>query len=108
MDVIQITNTVKPEMKILYFTNSKNLYIENSYQIKNNSDKKTILEEANEQIKQHGYIFNRTINSQLYEWRGHNALYKMHIAQSRSQSVDINEGETLIRRIGYRILSILE
>lgn len=52
--------------------------------------------------------FNRrSIKSYLREWRAHNLLYKIHIAEESTRDTDLNVNEKLIRRIGYFLLSPL-
>lgn len=97
-----------PELDIEYNEQSKNIRIINSYTIINDTNKKIILQEINYQLKNQGIIFKRTINSQLNEWKGHNIMYQWHLFRSRSANVDINENESLWRRICYTILSIFE
>lgn len=50
--------------------------------------------------------FTRSFKSQVNEWRAHNLLYKLGIMRERTGTTDIAQNESLIRRIGYTILSI--
>ena len=54
------------------------------------------------------FAYKRTIGSWLREWRAHNVLYKWGYQPDRTKSVDLNEDETQIRKIGYFLLSIFE
>ena len=49
----------------------------------------------------------RSVKSYLSEWRTHNLLYKIHIAEESTRDTDLNVKEKLIRRIGYFLLSPL-
>ena len=97
-----------PELDIEYNEQSKNIRIINSYTIIKDRDKKIILQAINYQLKNQGIIFKRTIDSQLYEWKGHNVMYKWHLFRSHTTNVDINENESWWKRVCYTILSIFE
>lgn len=49
--------------------------------------------------------FTRTYKSQVNEWLAHNLLYNLGIERERTGTIDIYQNESLIRRIGYAILS---
>lgn len=54
--------------------------------------------------KEAGY--SRTFDSQYREWKAHNLLYKFGIFPKRTRSVDIDQNESLFRRVVYAILSM--
>lgn len=97
-----------PNLDIQYDEQAKNIRIVNSCQITKDADKRIILQKINDKLKDNGIIFKRTIDSQLYEWKGHNVMYQWHLFRSHSTNVDINEDESWLRRVCYRILSIFE
>lgn len=57
--------------------------------------------------KLYGYTYARSNASWIREWKAHNLLYKWNIEPNRTKDVDLDEGETLFRRICYFLLSIL-
>lgn len=85
-----------------------NIYIPDSWRIKKISDMKFILNSVKHCSLCEMYpVIERSMFGLINEWRAHNLLYKLHIAQSRTGSVDLNTHESIIRKIGYFILSIL-
>lgn len=82
-----------------------NVHINNSYAVA-----KTDIPDWIEQIKSfgklYGYEYSRSNKSWDREWKAHNVLYKWGIEPNRTKDVDLDEGETLLRRIGYFLLSI--
>lgn len=97
-----------PELEVVYNKEIKNIHIKDSYLIVNDKEKNIILQEINNQLKNQNIVFNRTIPSQLREWKGHNTLYQFNYKRSSTGSVDINENETLIRKILFTILGLFE
>lgn len=82
---------------------NQNIHIVNSYHITDDTMKLEILELINQQV-----TINRSLKSQLTEWKAHNVLYRWHIVRSRTQTVDINENESLFARAAYKILALFE
>lgn len=85
-----------------------NIYIKDSYQIKNDRDKEYLLDTI---INSNEYImgnYSRTKTSYLREWKAHNTLYEWGVSPERTGSVDLNNDESLFRRICYFFLSKLE
>lgn len=56
---------------------------------------------------QHGYVYSRTNQSWINEWKAHNLLFKLGIEPERTRDSDLDENETTIRKIGYFLLSLL-
>lgn len=85
-----------------------NIKIIDSYKIRNNTEKKLILLliSSHEEFKKGTH--KRSLSSYLREWKGHNVLYRLGIKRSHTKDVDLDEGETLLRKICYAILSIFE
>ena len=85
--------------------------IKDSHLIDNEDDMRTILEyihglDEYQKLKEYGYT--RTLEDELIEWKGHNALYKLKYKPSRTGSVDIDQKEPWYRRLIYAILSIFK
>ena len=90
---------------VSYYMTDANVHIEDSYLIRSNETKKEILTII---LSNTVFAYKRTIGSWLREWRAHNVLYKWGYQPDRTKSVDLNEDETQIRKIGYFLLSIFE
>jgi hypothetical protein len=104
-------NLVEAAKKRISFSYGYNpcVSIKNSYLVDNNDDIKAVLEyihglDGYKKLKEYGY--DRTLQSEFYEWKGHNALYKLGYQRSRTGSVDIDQDEPMWRRVVYAILSI--
>jgi hypothetical protein len=103
-----IVEFVKNRVSFSY-GNNPCVHIKNSYDIQDESTMRAILGyihslDEYKKLKEYGY--DRTLESELKEWQGHNALYQLRYQQSRTGSVDIDQKEPLWRRILYAILSI--
>ena len=89
-------------MQIVYSPN--NTKVINSYLL---STRKAIKEEV-EWIKENRiarhYKVNRTTNSYVREWLGHNRLYKWNIARSHTRDVDLNEKQNLFEKMIWLII----
>lgn len=94
--------------KFLVLLSSNNIHIRDSYLVKNDADKEFVLDTIIASEEYHKFDYTRTKISYLREWKAHNVLYKWGIAPSRTASVDLNENESLFRRICYFFLSKLE
>ena len=86
--------------------NEKNIHIEDSYRIKDERDMKTILWIVQNASFNRGISYLRKRASWIREWKAHNLLYKLGIQKERTRSVDLNENESIYRRIGYFFLSL--
>lgn len=53
-----------------------------------------------------GTGYTRTLKSEYREWRAHNLLFRLGIFKERTGTADIAQNESILRRIGYAILSI--
>jgi hypothetical protein len=65
-----------------------------------------ILELIGSEAIRYCLLYTRSITSWLREWKAHNYLYDMGYEKARTGSVDLNENESLIRRIGYFFLAL--
>ena len=52
-----------------------------------------------------GFKYKRSALSWIHEWRAHNWMYKHKIKIDRTKDVDLNENESLLKRVGYFIIS---
>jgi len=86
-----------------------NIHIENSYIITN---KKLIRDYIDvimnmtdfSELRKAG--FTRTAKSMYNEWVAHNVLYRFGYKKEQTSNVDIDQGETLLRKFCYFILSL--
>lgn len=89
-------------MQIIYSPN--NTKVINSYLL---STRKAIKEEV-EWIKENriarNYKVNRTTNSYVREWLGHNRLYKWNIARSHTRDVDMEENMSIFMELVWLLL----
>ena len=93
-------------MTINCMVSAENIHIMNSSRIRKTSDMRAILEIIREEATNRGFTYKRSVSSWLREWKAHNFLSDKNIETDRTSSVDLNEDEKLIRRIGYFILSL--
>ena len=83
-----------------------NIHIMDSYKVRKSSDMKAILEIIREEATNRGFTYRRSISSWLTEWKAHNTLSARNIETERTLFVDLNEDESIIRRLGYFVLSL--
>lgn len=90
--------------------NILNIHIPNSYLVTDEKDMEYILDELMRDPRYaalQGKGFARSRVSLLREWKAHTVLYNWGIFKERTGSVDLNQDESVIRRIGYFFLSLL-
>lgn len=85
---------------------STNIHIENSYLITNQTMMEAAIEKATKFATNLGYTFSRSRSSWIDEWKAHNLLYFIGVAKKRTGSVDLNEDESIWRRVLYKLLSM--
>ena len=99
----KLTNN-KGDILIVEYSKT-NVHVNDSYAVA-----KADIADWVKQIKSFGesydYTYTRTDKSWINEWKAHNVLYKWGIEPDRSKHVDLDEGETLLIRICYFLLSI--
>ena len=83
-----------------------NIHIEDSYQVKTKKEMEEILWIVKGASFNRGISYLRKRASWIREWKAHNLLYKLGIQKERTRSVDLNENESIYRRIGYFFLSL--
>ena len=89
----------------LYVTYSlTNVHITDSYAVPSKSISDWVTRIISYGAK-NGYTYERSAKSWVEEWKVHNALYKLGIQKSRTKDVDLNEDETVLRKLGYCLLS---
>lgn len=85
------------------------VHIGHSHLVESESAMKAVLNHIHrmpeyEKLLREGW--SRSYDSELREWKAHNRLYKMGLFKSHTESVDIDQKESIWRRIVYWILTI--
>ena len=97
---------VYENMTINCIISADNVHIMDSYKVRKSSDMKAIIEIIREEAANRGFTYKRSIASWVAEWKAHNTLSARNIETERTSSVDLNEDESIIRRLGYFVLSL--
>jgi hypothetical protein len=104
-DLVSTTYSVQVTINL----ESLNIHIQNSHTVTNTKD----MEEIIDTIMAHScytylvkYGYNRTKSSMIREWKAHNILHKSSFEVNRTASVDLDQGESILRKILYAILSL--
>lgn len=84
----------------------ENVHITDSYLIRKASDMREIIKLIKAEADKQGFNYKRSNFSWLIEWKAHNHLYDKEIEQDRTASVDLNENESIFKRIGYFLLAL--
>lgn len=100
---MKLTNGKGDTLMVKY--TKTNIHIYNSYAVKK-SDIANWIKQIRSFGKLYGCTYMRSDKSWIKEWKAHNVLYKWGIEPDRTKDVDLNEDETLLRRICYSLLSI--
>ena len=103
MEVI-LHNENKGNLKVRY--SSTNVHVNDSCII-SHKDIPSWVQRVKSFGEQNGYTYSRSVQSWIREWKAHNLLFKLGIEPARTRDVDLNEDETIIRRVGYFLLSLL-
>ena len=90
-----------------YQLSASNISIKNSYLITDKKQMQDIVQAIRIAAFEQGYEYKRTNSSWVREWVAHNLLYSWNIAPERTGTVDLNEDETIFRRVCYFFLSLL-
>jgi hypothetical protein len=88
---------------ITYKVSKNNIHIVDSYKINKSKDILAICKVLKAKYPQ----FKRNYTSWHREWCAHNFLYNLNIKTNRTKDVDLNENESMIRLIGYFLISLL-
>lgn len=89
----------------IYF-DSKNIKITESYKITDPACMLDALNLIREEAQRFNIQYKRTNMSWIREWKAHNMLYKAGIKKERTSCTDLNEDESLFRRLGYWFFSL--
>lgn len=103
MEII-LENKPNGNLKVCY--SSTNVHINDSY-IVGCKDIPSWVQCIKSAGEQNGYTYSRSVQSWINEWKAHNLLFKLGVAPARTRDVDLNEDETMLRRVGYFLLSLL-
>lgn len=80
-----------------------NIHIKDSYKIKD-SDVLSFLKYLKECKLKENFTYKRSLKSMEIEWIAHNILYRKGLFIDNTKDVDINEDETIIRKVCYYII----
>lgn len=80
-----------------------NIHIKDSYRIKD-SDVLTFLKYLKECKLKEKFTYKRSLRSMEIEWIAHNILYRKGLFIDNTKDVDINEDETVLRKVCYYII----
>ena len=92
---------------IEYTLSKKNIHIVNSYKIRKKADMTGIVTAIRKEALKKGYKYKRTNSSWVTEWRAHNYMYDKGQQRSRTGSVDLNEDESKVKLLTYKVQSLL-
>jgi hypothetical protein len=95
------------DREITYVICKNNIRISDSYKVEAKAEMIEILARVRADAEAQGFTYKRPIRSWLREWQAHNFLYVIGIARKRTGSVDLNEDESLLKRLCYNILAPL-
>ena len=84
-----------------------NVQIVDSYKIRKSNDMISIIELIKAEAEKLGFMYVRSNNSWLTEWKAHNYLYDHNVEQARTCSVDLNEDEGKFKLFCYNILAFM-
>lgn len=101
---IELINNSGKTLTIEY--SEPNVHIYNSYAI-SKADIADWIEQIKSAGEENGYTYLRSNKSWEREWHAHNLLFKWGIKANRAKDVDLNEDESLLRRLLYWLLSLL-
>lgn len=88
------------------YINNKNVHINESYTVTDPSCMQEAINLIREEAKRFNIFYKRNDKSWIREWKAHNMLYKAGIQKERTGCTDLNEDESLFRRLGYWFLSL--
>lgn len=82
-----------------------NIHIENSYTITRECNMRDFLKIVLKKANADGLTYKRSISEWIEEWKAHNKLYQCGIAVSHTKDVDLNEDESKVKKLGYKVVS---
>lgn len=91
---------------MIYKVSKNNIHMENSYEVTNKFTMDNILYDIREDYADECDVLqNRTNESMINEWVGHNNLYKLHLFRSHTKDVDLNWPQKWYEPIVWWLLS---
>lgn len=87
-----------------------NIHIENSHELYTRQeviDALTYIHSTFEYKKLVSMGYTRTLKSQIDEWRAHNVMWSWGFKRSRTDSVDLDQNESKLRKFLYSIIAHL-
>ena len=101
--------TTKGNLEVSINIEALNIHIKDSYKIYSSKEMKKILEkimnmDVYKELAAAG--FARSKEGLIREWKAHNVLYHIGYHPESTGSVDLNQGESIKRKIGYFFLSL--
>lgn len=94
---------IEIQYQVTRWENGENVKIIDSYLIKSDAVKLAFLDE----LKDDELLDNRSYKSLIREWKAHNILYKFGLFKERTRDTDLDNQESIFRRIGYFIITLL-
>ena len=94
---------IEIQYQVTRWENGENVKIIDSYLIKSDAVKLAFLDK----LKDDELLDNRSYKSLIREWKAHNILYKFGLFKERTKDTDLDNKESLFRRIGYFIITLL-
>ena len=97
-------------MSVIYDIDNLNIHIEDSWVVSDSHSIKNAVTaimqtDCFKLLAAAGYT--RTKESLIREWKAHNLLYTLGVAQAQTKSVDLDQKEPWYRLLGYFILSLV-
>lgn len=94
------------DLEIAASASRENTWIEGSHRVKRRKDMKAVLWLIRDRVETDCMVWQRSVKSQIREWRAHNLLYALGIARKRTADVDL-DAEPAWRRACFFVLSCL-
>ena len=93
-------------MQIEYSMSAKNVHIVDSYKVRKPADMTAIIKLIKAEAKKQGFKYKRSKSSWLTEWKAHNYMYDRGTERARTGSVDLNENESTLKKLGYSLMAM--
>ena len=82
-----------------------NTHIEASYKVRKTGDMVRFLVSVRRESAQEMAIWQRSLRSQVVEWRAHNLAYLLHLYRRRAQDLDLEFPQKWYQRACYYVAS---
>ena len=86
-------------------TTPTNTHIVDSCLVKSKEDMRVYLEKLRDEVPEEMAVNQRSVESQIREWRSHNFFYFLHVFRSRTKDVDLELQQTWYRELFCRVVS---